>query len=70
MDGAPVPFIGFDPTDHPGRLPAAVEEGGAGAANGGGIAFNPIRNISIAFGFQWNSEHPQWTDITTVGAQA
>jgi hypothetical protein len=64
--GPPVPFIGFDPTDHPGRLPAQVEEGGAGGANIG-LVLRPVRGVSIAFGQAWNTELPLWQCLQELG---
>lgn len=66
MEGPPVPFIGFDPPDTPGRLPAAVEEGGAGGT-GGGLVLRPVKGISIAFGGNPSTELPLWFYLEELG---
>ena len=67
MEGPPVPFIGFDPPDSPGRLASAVAEGGAGGVGGGAVP-RPIEGVSIAFGQAWDVEEPVWQNLELIGA--
>lgn len=66
MNGPPVPFIGFDPTDHPGRLPAQVEQGGAGAG-GGGLVVREIVGICFAFDSPAMTDTPLWVRVDGPG---
>lgn len=64
--GAPVPFMGFEPPDDPGRLPVDVTQGGSGSGMGG-LRPNPISGISIAFGSAHNADAPLWQDLLKIG---
>lgn len=65
--GPPASFPALAVGWHPGLIPAAVEEGGAGRS-GGGLTPNPITGISVAFGSAHNAEAPLWQDITRLGS--
>ncbi len=68
MEGPPVPFLGFDPTDDPGRLPVSFDTGGPTV--GGGLVLRPIRGISIAFGQPFGTELPLWQNLEDLGPRA